>query len=75
MPFTAARYLCTFHALVLQAGDPSLGFIAHTFQSNPSGHLNNPLVLQLLPVGSQPVLSCLYHTLYHSYCAEADSFV
>ena len=71
MLFASGFYLCTFLALVLYAGDPSLGFIPHTSQEDPTGCLNILPVLQLPPVGAQPALSCLHGTPYQSGCAEA----
>ena len=73
--FTAGCYLCTFGARVLLAGDPSLVFRPHPSQGDPTGHLNIPPVLQLLPTGAQPAFLCLQHTPYGSDCAQAVSSV
>ena len=66
--FTASCYLCTFLPLVLQAGDPSLGFRPHFSQGYPTNCLIIPLAL--LPMGVQPAFLSLHHTPYQSIIVE-----
>ena len=48
--FTTGCYLCTFWALVLQGGDPSLRIRPHSSEGDPI------VCLIILAVGAQPAL-------------------
>ena len=63
-----------FLAVLLQAGEPSLGFRPDISQGKPPGHPNIPLDLLLPPVEAQPSLSCLLHTPYQFHCGEVGFF-
>ena len=71
MLFAPGCYLCAFEALVLYAGDPSLGFTPQISQVDPTSCLIIPLAL--LPVGAQPALLSLHRTLYQTGCAKAEA--
>ena len=73
--FTAGCCLGSFMALVLLAGQPSLGFRPHTSQAEPLSCWNIPQALQLLPVGAQSALLCLLCTPYQPCCGEVVSSV
>ena len=72
--FRAGCYMGFFLALLLYAGEPSLGFKPHTSQGVPV-HWNVPVVPQLQTVGAQPALSCLFPPPYQSHCGEVVSSV
>ena len=65
--------LGSFPALVLQTGECSLGFRAHTSQEEHLSCWNIPLELQLLPVGTHTALLHHLHTPYQSHCGEVVS--